>query len=214
MLLLSLSLLSFSPAGMQAQLFCNLHQIQVSQSLVNSTNCLQTYHVKVANTCPCSAATEVTFFCDGFPQSIVNPNIMKVDGPRCMLVHGEALIQVQPVRFDYTFERQFSFQLESADFTCWSVHVTVPVDCSRKCASKVLRLICSRKNSGRFLSTMLKQTAVSALKYHKQRHLEFFLHAVQCWVGPSKRNLSGTTDCMINSSAQNSIAGRLLKWSM
>ena len=114
-------------------MFCNLDQIEVTQTLVNlsspssmSTNVFDDiyigqktqFHVKVANNCPCSPAAAVTFFCDGFPPDLVSQNVLNVDGARCLLIEGEAIIQVKPVRFDYTFDRQLPLLLESADFTC------------------------------------------------------------------------------------------------
>lgn len=76
------------------------------------------FHVKIANNCPCSAAAAVTFFCDGFMPGLVKMEILRVEGPRCLLIEGEALLQLEPVRFDYSSAHQLPLFLESADFTC------------------------------------------------------------------------------------------------
>lgn len=76
------------------------------------------FHVKVANNCPCSAAAAVTFFCDGFMPGLVRAEVLRVEGARCLLIEGEALIQLEPVRFDYASPHQLPLFLESADFTC------------------------------------------------------------------------------------------------
>eukprot|EP00250_Pteridium_aquilinum_P034236 c7276_g1_i2 orf=516-989(+) len=76
------------------------------------------YHVMVANNCPCSAAAAVTFFCDGFIPGLVRTEVLRVEGSRCLLIEGEALIQLEPVRFDYSSPHELPLLLESADFTC------------------------------------------------------------------------------------------------
>lgn len=76
------------------------------------------FHVKVANNCPCSAAAAITFYCDGFMPGLVRTDVLRVEGARCLLIEGEALIQLAPVRFDYAAPRQLPLLLESADFTC------------------------------------------------------------------------------------------------
>ncbi|KAI5055600.1 hypothetical protein GOP47_0029121 [Adiantum capillus-veneris] len=76
------------------------------------------FHVKVANNCPCSAAAAITFYCDGFMPGLVRTDVLRVEGARCLLIEGEALIQLAPVRFDYASPHQLPLLLESADFTC------------------------------------------------------------------------------------------------
>ncbi|KAH7315584.1 hypothetical protein KP509_21G055900 [Ceratopteris richardii] len=76
------------------------------------------FHVKVANNCPCSAAAAIMFFCDGFIPGLVSKEILSVEGAECLLIGGEALLQLQPVRFDYASPRQLPLFLVSADFTC------------------------------------------------------------------------------------------------
>ncbi|MCO5609752.1 hypothetical protein L7F22_063984 [Adiantum nelumboides] len=76
------------------------------------------FHVKVANNCPCSAAAAITFYCDGFMPGLVRTDVLRVEGARCLLIEGEALLQLAPVRFDYASPHQLPLLLESADFTC------------------------------------------------------------------------------------------------